>query len=158
MDMVQEFLDPDEIGVINAGGLALGVVTDEHREEFGAGDFLLHDVIGADRAVGAIALDAEIEVGRTVQYHLRDAGAADSDLRLLAAGASAQSALLFTCNGRGTRLFGHRHHDASVLADALGEVPLAGMASAGEIGPLAGRNRLLGMSASIALFDQSGRG
>ncbi|HUZ44270.1 MAG TPA: FIST N-terminal domain-containing protein [Acidimicrobiales bacterium] len=158
MEMVQDYLDPGEIGTINAGGLCLGVVTDELRDEYGPGDFLLMDVVGADRNIGAVAVDGEIEVGRTVQYHLRDAAAADSDLRYLAGGSAASAALLFTCNGRGTRLFGAPDHDAEVLADSLGEVPLAGMSAAGEIGPLAGRNRLLRMSASVALFDDGSRG
>ena len=158
MDMVKDYLDPGEIGTVNAGGLCLGAVTDEHREEFGPGDFLLLDVVGADRSIGAVAVDGEIELGRTVQYHLRDAAAADSDLRYLAAGSGASAALLFTCNGRGTRLFGGPDHDAEVLAECLGELPLAGMSGAGEIGPVAGRNRLLGMSASVALFDDGSRG
>lgn len=158
MDMVQDYLDPGEIGTINAGGLCLGVVTDELRDEYGPGDFLLMDVVGADRSIGAVAVDGEVEVGRTVQYHLRDAAAADSDLRYLAGGLSASAALLFTCNGRGSRWFGGPDHDAEALADSLGEVPLAGMSAAGEIGPLAGRNRLFGMSASVALFEDGGRG
>jgi len=158
MELVQDYLDPGEIGTINAGGLCLGAVTDERREEYGPGDFLLLDVVGADRSIGAVAVNGEVELGRTVQYHLRDAAAADSDLRYLAAGSAAAAALLFSCNGRGTRLFGGPDHDAEALADSLGEVPLAGMSAAGEIGPLAGRNRLFGMSASVALFEEGSRG
>jgi small ligand-binding sensory domain FIST len=41
-----------------------------------------------------------------VQFQVRDAESADEDLRVLLAGAAASSALVFTCNGRGMRLFG----------------------------------------------------
>jgi small ligand-binding sensory domain FIST len=39
------------------------------------------------------------------------------------------------------------------LADLLGPVPTAGMFSAGELGPVGGRNFVHGFTASIALFS-----
>jgi small ligand-binding sensory domain FIST len=62
-------------------------------------------------------------------------------------------ALVFTCNGRGTRLFPAPHHDARCLQDALGAVPAAGFFAQGEIGPIGKRNFLHGFTASIALFE-----
>jgi len=134
-------------------GLHVGVVVDEHRTEFGRGDFLVRNVMGADRESGAIAIGERVSVGQTVQFHVRDAAAADEDLRELLTGASGQGALVFTCNGRGQRLFGTPNHDASVLDDLLGPIPAAGGFCAGEIGPIGGRNFLHGFTASIALFD-----
>jgi small ligand-binding sensory domain FIST len=61
---------------------------------------------------------------------------------------------MFTCNGRGTRLFGGPHHDASALADTVGEIPMAGFFAAGELGPVGGRNFLHGFTASIALLQE----
>ena len=61
-------------------------------------------------------------------------------------------ALLFTCNGRGRRMFGVADHDASTIEELLGGIPLAGFFAAGEIGPIAGRNALHGFTASMALF------
>ncbi len=63
-------------------------------------------------------------------------------------------ALLFTCNGRGTRLFPEPHHDAMAIRDALAEIPLAGFFAAGELGPVSGQNFMHGFTASIALFEQ----
>ena len=60
--------------------------------------------------------------------------------------------LLFTCTGRGQRLFGVPDHDANVIADVLGAVPTAGGFCAGEIGPVGGRNHVHGFTASMALF------
>jgi len=62
---------------------------------------------------------------------------------------------LFTCNGRGRRMFGVADHDASMIEELLGNIPLAGFFAAGEIGPIAGRNALHGFTASMALFVEN---
>ena len=64
-------------------------------------------------------------------------------------------ALLFTCNGRGRRMFGVADHDASTIEELLGGIPVAGFFAAGEIGPIAGRNALHGFTASMALFIEN---
>lgn len=133
-------------------GLHLGFVVDEHQAVFTRGDFLVRNVLGADRDTGAIAVGEHVEVGRTVQFHVRDAAAADEDLRALLTGIEARAALMFTCNGRGRGLFGVPDHDASVVAELLGPVPTAGMFCAGELGPVGSRNFLHGFTASLALF------
>jgi len=127
-------------------------VIDEHKVDFERGDFLIRNVLGADTANGALQLDDEIEVGATVQFQVRDAGSADEDLRHLIEGRSADAALLFTCNGRGRRLFRQPDHDAVVVGDNLRNPPVAGMFCAGEIGPVGGRNFLHGFTASVALL------
>jgi small ligand-binding sensory domain FIST len=132
-----------------AGGVHLGVVVDEHQERFGRGDFLVRNVLGGDRSVGAIAVGAEIPVGAIVQFHVRDAESADEDLRLLLSGVSARGALAFTCNGRGTHLFGEAHHDAATIAEVLDRPAVAGMFCAGELGPVGSRSFLHGFTASI---------
>jgi len=145
-------LSEEEAARIQAGGVHLGRVMDEHRDGFGPGDFLVRNVIGADRATGALAVTDVVPVGTTVQFHLRDAASADEDLRTLMASQTADAALVFTCNGRGTRLFGRPHHDVGVLAEELGAVPMAGFFAAGELGPVGGRNFLHGFTASVALL------
>jgi small ligand-binding sensory domain FIST len=60
--------------------------------------------------------------------------------------------LVFTCNGRGERLFDQSDHDASVLSELVGPVPSAGFFAAGEFGPIGGSNFVHGFTASIALF------
>ena len=142
-----------------ARGLQLGVVIDEYRDRPGQGDFLIRGLVGADPESGAIAVGDEIQVGQTVQFHVRDAESADEDLRRALAGESAAlggrspaGALLFTCNGRGSRLFGGPDHDAGLIATMLGDVPLAGFFCAGELGPVGGQNFLHTFTASIALF------
>ena len=152
LDMARTQLPEEDVQLINRG-LHLGVVVDESKVEFGPGDFLVRNVLGADPDNGAIAVGDLVEVGRTVQYHVRDADSADEELRRLLAGEDASAALLFTCNGRGVRLFGEPDHDAGVLHEALDGAPAAGFFAAGELGPIGGRNALHGFTASIALFD-----
>jgi len=144
-----------------ARGVQLGLVIDEYRAEPRQGDFLIRGVVGTDPASGAIAVGDEIEVGQTVQFHVRDADSADEDLRRTLeraaaglGGRRAAGALMFTCNGRGSRLFPGPDHDAGLLASVLGEIPMAGFFCAGEIGPVGGQNFLHAFTASIALFPE----
>jgi small ligand-binding sensory domain FIST len=145
-------LSEQEVSLLEMGGLHVGRVIDEHRERFERGDFLVRNVIGADRRLGALAVNDMMPVGVTVQFHLRDARTADEDLRLMLDGRRADGALVFTCNGRGTRMFEEPHHDVRVLADLLGGLPTAGFFAAGEVGPVGGRNFLHGFTASVALL------
>jgi small ligand-binding sensory domain FIST len=142
-------------------GLHIGRVINEYQEKFQRGDFLVRNVMGADQA-GGIAITDLVRVGQTVQFHVRDAATADEDLRSLLtdaerararAGATIGGALLFTCNGRGSRLFPQPHHDITAVHDILGPVPVAGFFAMGEIGPIGGQNFVHGFTASIALFE-----
>jgi len=133
-------------------GLHLGLVVDEHRLDFERGDFLVRNLLGVDQSTGSLAVGEVVDVGQTVQFHVRDAQAADEDLRHLLQGVAGTGALMFTCNGRGTHMFSQPGHDASVIAELLGSVPLSGAFCAGEIGPIGGRNFLHGFTASVAVF------
>jgi small ligand-binding sensory domain FIST len=150
-------LTEDELSVISQGGLQVGRVTDEHKEEFDTGDFLIRAVLGTDRRTGAVTVGDVMPVGVTVQFQLRDAESAAMDLDARLYGKSADAALLFTCTGRGTRLFGGPDHDASAIAEHLGPIPVAGCFAAGEIGPVSGRSYVHGFTASLALFRSDER-
>lgn len=139
--------------------LLVGLAMDERRDTFQQGDFLIRNLLGGDRQSGALAINALPESGQTIQFQIRDAEAADQDLRrqLSAArerleGTEVIGAMLCTCNGRGEGLFGTPDHDARAVADALGAVPLAGFFCNGEIGPVGARTYLHGFTASLALF------
>ena len=64
-------------------------------------------------------------------------------------------ALLFTCNGRGTRLFDRPDHDVGVLRELFGPIPVAGFFAMGEIGPVGGQNFVHGFTASVVLFEET---
>jgi small ligand-binding sensory domain FIST len=135
-----------------ASGLHIGVAIDEHQTTFGRGDFLIRAVLGADRDTKALVAGAVIPVGTTVQFQVRDAAAADEDLHALLGPQLGDGALLFTCNGRGTRLFDEPDHDARAVRDAIGGDAVAGMSCAGELGPVGGRSFVHGFTASVVLF------
>jgi small ligand-binding sensory domain FIST len=140
-------------------GLHIGRVLSEFKDGFQRGDFLVRNVIGFDRGSGAVAITERVRVGQTVQFHVRDAATADEDLHeMLQIDVSAHekrpaAALLFTCNGRGTRLFENPDHDTRVLRDEAGPIPVAGFFAQGELGPVGGQNSMHGFTASIVLFE-----
>ena len=139
-----------------------------------------------DQESGSIAVADMLRVGQTVRFHMRDAATADEDLGLLLDMQKLYEppagVLLFTCNGRGTRLFEAPHHDAAAIVRAFApglaaeekakggkplgpgkgvewaagngaaSVPLAGFFAAGEIGPIGDEVFLHGHTASVALF------
>jgi small ligand-binding sensory domain FIST len=139
--------------------LHVGRVVSEYQDRFEQGDFLVRNVVGIDSTSGAIAIGDYIRAGQTVQFHIRDEEAADAELKQLLAKARAASdappagGLLFTCNGRGTRMFSQPHHDAAVIVQACGPLPLAGFFAQGEIGPIGRQNFVHGFTASLALFE-----
>jgi small ligand-binding sensory domain FIST len=141
-------------------GLLLGHAIDEHKRPLGRGDFLVRSLLGFDAQHGGIAVGDVPRVGQTVQFHLRDAVTATEDLQLLLDAEVMKeppfAALLFTCNGRGERLFGAANHDVSIIRDRLGPVPIAGFFAAGEIGPVGNRSFLHGHTASLVLLRAGG--
>ena len=58
-----------------AGGGKVGQVIDEHKASFDRGDFLVRGLLGADPETGSIAVGDSVEVGQTLQFHIRDAAA-----------------------------------------------------------------------------------
>ncbi len=151
LERLQELVDDadDEERSLFSTGLHMGVVLDERASEFRRGDFLVRAILGADRETGAVRIGDRAPVGTTVQFHVRDAATATEDLEQLLAVVDADAALVFTCNGRGERLFGEPNHDASRVADAVGRGPVAGMFCAGEVGPIGGHNHVHGFTASM---------
>ena len=148
-----------------ARNLLVGLAMNEYQESHERGDFLIRNVMGADRETGAVAINAVPRVGQTFQFQFRDAQAADDDLRtrlndlkaLLQPEEEVLGALLCSCNGRGRGLFGDPDHDAAALADIFGPTPTAGFFCNGEIGPVGGENHLHGFTASIAVLTTSPR-
>lgn len=152
METARAGLSEAEVRMINEG-LFMGLVIDEHQLEFGPGDFLVRNVMGFDPDNGAIAVNDLVDVGTTAQFHVRDATTADDELRRLLTGVEADAALVFTCNGRGSRMFRQPDHDAAMVAEMLDGAPAVGLFCQGEFGPVGGRNFVHGFTASIALLS-----
>jgi len=146
-------LGPEDRALL-ARSVHLGRVVDEHLIEHGRGDFLVRQVLGTRTASGGVVVGEHIPVGATVQFHLRDAATAHEDLVELLAGQQASGALLFSCTGRGSHLFGEPDHDARTVCELLGTDAVAGLFCVGEIGPVGFRSFLHGFTASVALFRE----
>jgi small ligand-binding sensory domain FIST len=152
-------LPPDEQALVTTG-LHLGMAIDEYADDYTRGDFLVRGVVGADAAAGALVVGDVVEVGRTVQFQVRDAQTADTDLtaalarfrRSRPADTPVDGALLFSCTGRGADLFTSADHDVRAVVEGLGAQGVAGFFAAGEIGPVGGRNHLHGYTASLLTF------
>lgn len=175
-------MDPGDRGALS-GGLFLGRVINEYKPRFGRDDFLIRAVVGEDPASGSIAVADFVRAGQTVQFHVRDADTAAQDLSLLLDGQRLHErpagGLLVTCNGRGTRLFQDKNHDAGAICRAFGHVtageqlakpgaiitpsfvpgsgangnfPLAGFFASGEVAPVGDESFLHGNSACLTVF------
>jgi small ligand-binding sensory domain FIST len=145
-------VSPTDRTRLQRGGLQIGLVVDEMRDDYVPGNFLIRGVRGIDPERGAVVITDLPRLGQTVQFHVRDAVAAKEDLtaRLDALG-SAAGALLFTCNGRGRALFGQPDHDVRAVEAAI-DAPVAGAFCAGEIGPVGAASFVHGFSATIVVF------
>jgi small ligand-binding sensory domain FIST len=150
-------LGNDEKAMLSKG-LFLGRAISEYRETFGRGDFLVRNIIGLDEEKGWLGVADYVRTGQTVQFQIRDAATANEDLsemlnaRRSDEGAQPAGALLFSCNGRGTRLFREPCHDIGLARRAMPATPVAGFFAAGEFGPVGGKNFIHGHTASFALF------
>ena len=141
----------------------VGLAIDPVQSTFQRGDFLVRGIMGLHQRERAIAVADFVRRGQTVQLLVRDAGSAGEDLRALMRDQGggelrgghehSAGALLFSCNGRGCRMFSEPNHDIACVQESLkAEIPVAGFFAAGEIGPVGGRNFLHGFTASVALF------
>jgi len=157
MDAIRSELSPAE-QALAMQGLLVGIVIDENQPDYARGDFLVRALLSVDEQQRTITVGERVRVGQTVRLHVRDAASADVDLRSALERASrelhgpAAGALIFTCNGRGSHMFGSAGHDAGALADEIGPAPAAGFFCAGEIGPVGTRSFIHGFSTSVALF------
>ena len=163
LQQVIEALEPDERALAGEG-LLTGLVIDENTPDYERGDFLVRPIHGGDRETGALQIGQAVRVGQTMRFHVRDARSADEDLRLALRAARADlgdatpgGALLFSCNGRGTRMFPGPDHDATAIEEELGPIPAVGLFCNGEIGPVGGRSFLHGFTATMVLFGTGAR-
>jgi small ligand-binding sensory domain FIST len=139
--------------------LFLGIDLGDQRSRYAAGDFLIRNVLGIDPDSGAMAIDARVRDYQVVQFHLRDNETSALDLvhRLRAFTStqppeSIRGALLFSCLGRGERLYGVPNHDSNAFTQRVSPESLSGFFSNGEIGPVGQKTYLHGYTSVFAVF------
>lgn len=153
LETLYRSLPPPDQALLESS-LFLGLVMDGGRHEYDRGDFVIRNLIGLDRDEGALLVGATVEPNMVVQFHVRDAATSSEDLEQLLGGHRDQpaGALLFSCLGRGSMLYGRPNHDSELFEARLGPVPLGGFFCNGEIGPVQGRTFLHGYTSSFGLF------
>jgi small ligand-binding sensory domain FIST len=117
------------------------------------GDFLVRNLMGFDERNGLVAIGEMLSTGQSLQFCRRDPAAAAADLRrmlreLKGRAARPKGGVYFSCVGRGPNLFGTESGELRIIAEELGEVPLAGCYCNGEIS----NNRLYGYTGVLTLF------
>ena len=138
--------------------LLLGVEQAHPGVERSAGELLVRNIVGVEPRRRALAVGAVLDQYQVVQFAVRDAQAADQDLRRqlervrAAAGPGVAGGLLFSCTGRGQYLYGEADHDSRAFQEVCGAAPLGGFFCNGELGPVSGRTHLHGFTSVFALF------
>jgi small ligand-binding sensory domain FIST len=99
-----------------------------------------------------VAVEDRVPVGSTIRFHHRDTGAARAELLTLLQGRYADAVLMFAGTTRSAQLFEGGPSDTGMLVRSLGPIPVTGILSAGEVGPIGGYNFVHGSTASMALL------
>lgn len=139
--------------------LMVGFPMDEYQDGFERGEFVIRGLLGVDDDAGAVIVGSLPRIGQTVQFHLRDAVNASLDvhqvlgeLAITHQGDEVVAGIMATCKGRGQAMFGRPDHDAAAVRDAFGDLPVAGMFSFGEIGPVCGIPALNSFAMALGLI------
>lgn len=118
------------------------------------GDYLVRNLLGIDPDSGALAIGDYLQADSPIMFCKRDSRTAVEDLQRMVeklkrrARGNIKGGLYFTCLGRGQHMFGEPDREMQLIAEILGDVPLAGFYANGEI---AG-NRLYGYTGVLTLF------
>jgi len=135
--------------------LFLGMVMHDSREVYEHGDFLIRNIMGIDPDAHAIAIGGDVREGSIAQFHLRDAHTSEADLKDHLSKhqyGKPAGALMFSCMGRGQGLYGKPNFDTALFHSQMGEVPMSGFFSNGEIGPVGGQTFLHSYTSAFGLL------
>jgi small ligand-binding sensory domain FIST len=123
----------------------------------GAGEYLVRNVVGI-QGESTLKIGGQVHTGQTVRFHVRDAASATDEMTSLLSHKAAQldhaplGGLLFSCNGRGRRMFSRPHHDIALVNKTFDGCQVGGCFAAGEIGPVGGQTFIHGFTSSLILF------
>ena len=170
--LVGSSIEPDEIDETDEAGSAAGADSDAQDGARGGRrapvvaegepDFLIRGVLGAD-SKGGLYIGDRVTPGKSrVRFHCRDGQAAHEELTVLlqryrltrqfsgrfdGARSRPLGCMLFSCNGRGRRMYAPTagaevpytvaNHDSTVIREAtVRDLPIGGFFCNGELGPL----------------------
>lgn len=128
-------------------------------QTFGEGEYVIRPITAYDPSQRRFTLAADVTEGQSLVFALREPKAARQDLeRLLSeksgvvrTGVAPAFGLYFNCCSRGKSLYGQTGVDTALLRAHLGSIPMAGLFTGMELGPMGGQNRLQLFSGVLAL-------
>ena len=103
------------------------------------GDYMVRNLVGIDEENQLVAVAERVHEGMNMMFCRRDGNTARSDMQRMLDSVAAQvngqasGALYFSCLGRGRHQFGPHSDELKMIADTLGDIPLAGFFANGEI-------------------------
>ncbi len=102
-------------------------------------DYVVRNLAGIDPSEGAVVIPQRVHVGTQLRFVTRDERSARVDLQIMLERLARRqrrppkAALYFSCVARGQQLFGRPGVELELIADVLGDVPLAGFFGNGEV-------------------------
>lgn len=118
------------------------------------GDYLVRNLVGIDTRHKLLAVGDTLQPGTPIMFCHRDASNAWGDLQRMLRDLAKRmrrrprGALYYSCLGRGRHLFGEASEELKLIQHELGDVPLVGFFTNGEIC----HNRLYGYTGVLAVF------
>ena len=118
-----------------------------------AGAFVVRNIVGIDPHQHAMLVGDDVSRGDVLMFCVRDNEAAEADLRRMLEALKARvsrplGGLYFSCLARGPHMFGAVNREMEIIQDVLGDVPVAGFFSNGEIS----LDRLYAYTGVLTLF------
>ncbi|MDR2241047.1 MAG: FIST C-terminal domain-containing protein [Zoogloeaceae bacterium] len=138
--------------------LMAGIIKGNPENAIEEGRYALTPIIAANHEERSVTLALPLDDGDLVFWAMRQALAAENDLRRLTGqlgdelGATPDFGLLFSCLGRGPWFFGGEDRDLIAVKDRFPGMPLIGAYGGGQIAPLRDGNQQIYNAAVLALF------
>lgn len=152
LDIFLEDIGPDLAANIEHAGRMVHVALAVPGSD--RGDYLVRNITGIDPDRGLMAIGETIDTGQALTFCTRNRDSAEADLRRMVSDMARRlstppsAGLYFSCVARGPNLFGPTGREMSLIADALGDIPIAGFYANGEIF----NHRLYGYTGVLVLF------
>lgn len=128
-----------------------------------AGKYQLAALVSGNESDNSVTLAKKVERGQWLCWAIRDAEAAQFNLKQTANQLAGQLpvppdfGLIFSCLGRGPYFYGGVDRDLALLRQLFPGMPFIGFYGNGEIAPVNGANELLQYSAVLGLFSEQVR-
>ena len=116
-------------------------------------DYVMRNIMDMDQETGSMMIGDLVEEGQALRFHVRDGELASQRLtqnlgkyasHLRDRGENVDAMICFNSVARGYRMFEEDNHDAKIIAENLGDIPIVGFFSNGEIASKRGGFSVLG--------------